>query len=188
MKAVSSAFPHCCIPWKLQGQCTVEECKPAFPQAVSPAHLDLDAEDGPVLSEAEGLQPRQVGKAHRITAQRVHVLVTATLCHSRGQTAPTGTLALGCLRTLEPSHSPGGVWEQAWKDRTGQDTQFSSFSQLCTCPKLPSPLLTPGFSLLKTVPGTGVSQELLLMASSQLIPKKVRPETARKWIGQQQAK
>lgn len=97
----------------------LKDANKPFPQAVSPAHLDLDAEDGPVLSEAEGLQPRQVGKAHRVTAQRVHVLVTATLCHSRGQRAPTGTLALGCLCTLEPSRSPGGVWEQAWKDRTG---------------------------------------------------------------------
>lgn len=60
-----------------------------FPGAV-PAHLDLDAEDGPVLGEAEGLQPRQVGKAHGVTAQRVHVLVTATLCGGRGQTHRQG--------------------------------------------------------------------------------------------------
>lgn len=115
-ETVSSAFPHCCTPWKRQSAVQEHQAAPV-PRGCVPAHLDLDAEDGPVLGEAEGLQPRQVGKAHRVTAQRVHVLVTATLCDSRGQTTPTGRLALGRLLALEQSGSPGGAWEQAGKDK-----------------------------------------------------------------------
>lgn len=132
------------------GQCIVKNANKPW-GSCPPAHLDLDAEDGPVLGEAEGLQPREVGKAHRVTAQRVHVLVTATLWDSRGEPAQTGKLALGMF-----VHS-GAVSFARWGVGTsveGQDTEFISFSQLCTCTNLPSPLSTPGFSFLKTVPGT----------------------------------
>lgn len=108
--------------------------------------LDLDAEDGPVLGEAEALQPRQVGQEHRVTAQRVHVLVTATLWHGRGQTTATGKLSSGLF-----AH-PGAVSFSRWGAE--RDTRFISFSQWCTRTELPSPLPTPGFSFLKTVPDT----------------------------------
>lgn len=169
MKAVSSAFPHCRIPWKLRGPCAAQECQqPLAPGC--PAHLDLDAEDGPVLGEAEGLEPRQVGKAHRVSAQRVHVLVTATLW---GQATRSGKSAPGCLFTR------WGV---------GTPHTFISFSPLCTCTKSPSPLSMPGFSFLKSVPDTRSVPRAAVNGSSQLSPTKGRPETARKWTGQRQVK
>lgn len=130
-----------CLPALLQARAQSKNTNAPCPGR--PAHLDLDAEDGPVLGRAEGLQPRQVGKAHGVTAQRVHVLVTATLCHGRGQTTAQG-------------HQRGAGNERG---RTGH--RLSSCRQLCICTKSPSPLST-----LVAVPSK-LSRELLITASSQ---------------------